>query len=258
MIRRRCTRKFAKFLVLALFFIPTISAYGHIYLGGTLAANFAHLGNRSPQITYFSGTTITDDYPLKSNNKITTVYGANGGYEFTSEHMKPTIALGLGIYGNLGDYHFDGQVVETATGNLSNTLYDYSFNITSTRLMAEIQLNWELSQFAPFLNFGLGSAWNSMTSYREIAINGTTYPPLMPFRSHMNNNFAYQVGFGVSTAINLSSTKSNFEKDRISIGYRYINLGQTTFGTRGPEYPFKLNTGLLQTNEIYVGYTHLF
>lgn len=259
MLNTPCTYRLGRFLALPLCIIPAISAHGQMYLGGSLAASFAHLGHRSPQISYFSGTIITDDYPLRSNNQESTVYGAAAGYEFEGNGaMKPAIALGLGVYGNLGDYQFKGQVIETANGDPASTLYSYRFNAVSTRLMGEIQLNWKLSQFMPFLNFGLGSAWNSFTSYHEGKGNGMGYPPLLPFRSHMNHNVAYQAGCGISSTIQLSQNKSSMGQDRIAVGYRYVNLGQTTFGTRGSAYPFKLNTGLLETNEVFVAYTHLF
>lgn len=246
--------------VLALFvsFIPSLSAQGHLYVGGAIAANFAQFSHNAPEISYFSGTKITDDYPLASTHPEATVLSGTIGYEFRGSHWKPAVALGLGVYGNLADYTFKGSVTETAAEDPGTRLYKYNYHLTSMRLMAEMQLNWTLTQLSPFVNFGLGSAWSNLTGYNETAINPVGYPPLLPFRSQNTLNVAFQIGCGVSTSFNVANSHSDFLHERISVGYRYVNLGSTSFGTRGPQYPFKLNPGLLQTNEIYFGYTHLF
>lgn len=255
-----CKNKLICFLALPFFSIPTFAANGHGYIGGSIAASFAQLGNNSPQITYFSGSRIRDNYPLKNNHPEAAVLGGNGGYEFTGTGtlLNPSIDLGAGIYGDLSTYHYTGHLIETAAGDRSNTLYDYKFHLTSMRVLAEIQLNWMLAQLSPFFNFGLGSSWNRVSGYHETAVTLNGYPPLQPFRAKTNEHFAYQVGAGVSSMFRFSNLKSAFPQERISVGYRYVNLGSTSFGTRGSAYPHRLNMGLLQTNEVYLNYTHFF
>jgi hypothetical protein len=253
-----CKNILIGFLASFFFFIPTCSANGHIYLGASVAASFAQQGTASPQISYFSGDIITDAYPHNNNNASTAIFGINAGYEFSGAHWNPSIAFGLGIYSNLVDYNYQGQVIETAAGDASTTLYNYSYNINSKRLMAEVQLSWLVAKLSPFLNFGVGTSWNRMNNYHEMQINSTSYPPFPPFQTRTNDNIAYQAGIGLSTAFNFASTKSDDPKERISLGYRYVNLGTTAFRTRGSVYPFVLNTGLLKTNDVYLSYTHLF
>ncbi len=247
------------YFLLGLFFsIPAVAASGHMYIGSSLGASFAKLGNSYPQIAYLSGATITDAYPLNSNRASTPVFSVNGGYEFTGANWQPAIALGLGVYTNLADYGYNGQLIETAQGDPSSTLYNYSYRINSSRVMAEIQFTWMLWKLSPFINFGAGTARNSLTGYTETPVTSTGFVALPPFQSQTNVNFAYQAGLGVSAAFNFAGSVSDFPKERISVGYRYVNLGTTAFGTRGSVYPYQLNTGLFKTNDLYLSYTHLF
>ena len=245
-------------LATSCFSVSVFSAYGHAYVGASIAASFAHLGNRSPQIAYTSGALITDAYPLNNTNVSTVLGSINGGYEFTGLEWKPSIALGLGLYSTLGDYRYGGQVVETALGNASSTLYDYYYHINSTRLMAEIQLTWMLKSFLPFINLGVGSAWNRMNNYHEIAASPNGYVAVPPFQPHTNANLAYQAGFGLGKAFNFAGDKPGILHERVSVGYRYVYLGNTTFGARDLTYPYQLSTGRLETNDIYLSYSHLF
>jgi opacity protein-like surface antigen len=246
------------FVALCVISFPVFSATGHMYAGASLGGSYAHIGNSSPQITYSSGVPIIDDYPLGSQNVSTTMLSLNGGYEYPGANWMPAIAVGLGLYTNPADYDFNGQVIETVTGEAPARLYNYTYNINNTRLMAEVQLTWLMKHLSPFISFGAGPGWNRTNSYMESVVTSTGFVALPPFQSRNNLNLAYQAGIGVSFAFNYANPAADFLQDRISIGYRYVNMGQTSFGTRGVEYPHSLNTGSLQTNDIYISYTHLF
>jgi opacity protein-like surface antigen len=236
------------------------SASGHFYLGASLAASSMESSHSDPKISYFSGTIITDRYPLKDEHETSPVLGVNGGYAFTHEGSRwmPALALGLGVYTNLSDYNYKGRVVERANGDPASALYNYKYQVNSTRLMAEAQFNWMMSLFSPFINVGVGEAWNKLNDYHERSFDMTSYPPLPPFHSHSNSNFAWQLGVGLSKAFHYTDEKSGFAQDVISVGYRYANLGDASSGIRGSIYPHKLNIGTLQTSDVYLSYTHLF
>jgi opacity protein-like surface antigen len=251
------TNKRLSWLIIFLFPASVFAANGHIYLGGTIGASVAEVGNSNPRINYYDGF-LTDAYPIHRSHATTAIIGLNGGYEFVGEGLTPAIALGLGIYGTPGEYDYKGQLVETAEGDPSSTLYNYKYNINSTRLMLEAQFTWMLERFEPFINIGVGSAWNRISGYKESPVDSTGYVPLPPFQSRTNTNFAYQVGLGVGYAFNFSRCMSNYQHERISLGYRYVNLGDASFGTRGVVYPYSLDTGRLTSNEVYLTYTHLF
>jgi opacity protein-like surface antigen len=238
-----------------------ITSYGQVYLGGSVGASFVDLGNNRPEISYFSGALITDDYPLTNNNKAAFLYSINIGYELPKICEQLSLAFGLGWYANPSNEHFQGQVVETPAGDPGSTLYNYKFETLSRRLMLEMQVSWlqapflplfgGMSNLSPFIQVGIGPSWNRMHGYHEMAFDNTSYPPLAPFQSRTKTEFAYQVGFGLSKGFHQ-------DRDRISIGYRYANLGNTAFGSRGASYPYALHTGTLQNNEVYLGFTHLF
>lgn len=246
-----------RFFVLFFPFIPVFSTCGHFYAGVSVGPSYAKLGNNNPKISYESGSLITDAYPLSSNRSLSVTMSVNGGYEFMGAHWKPSTALGLGVYFNPQDYHYSGRVIETAAGSASSTLYNYHYKMNSTRAIAEMQLTWILAYVSPFINFGIGAAWNKADSYRETAVSSTGYSPVPFFHSRTNLNFAYQVGLGISAAFNFVS-KSDFLRERVSVGYRYVGSGKTSFGTRGFTYPHRLHTGSLTSDDVYFNYTHLF
>jgi opacity protein-like surface antigen len=246
------------FQTIVFLFSPTLFAStGHIYLAGSAGASWANFENSNPKIHYYDGL-LSDAYPVDKNHETAAVFSVNGGYEFEGSCLIPAIALGLGLYGT-DNYEYEGQLIETAAGGSSSTLYNYKFNLKSQRLMAEAQFTWLFAnKLAPFINVGVGSAWNRMSDYTETSVNSTGYVTLPSFESHTNTNFAYQVGLGMGYAFNFSKDQSHYQHERISFGYRYVNLGDASFDTRGVDYPYNLDFGHIETNEIYLSYTHLF
>lgn len=163
--------------VYALCIIPSLTAYGgQAYLGGSIAGSSARTANQSPAIVYNSGTRITDAYPLNKQQDTSALLSVNGGYEWAGSGQLPIIDLGLGLYTNLSNYHFNGKVVETALGDPSALLYHYQYHLYSTRLMAELQLAWLVKRFMPFVNVGIGPAWNRLDNYQETGAGSTGYP----------------------------------------------------------------------------------
>jgi len=251
--------RFIRCVALSAFAIPgAMAATGHAYLGTSLAGSHARLGNSSPQISYFSGATITDAYPLNDNYALKAVWGINGGYQFTGQDKMPSVALGLGAYSTLSGYGFDGRLIETAAGDSGATLYHYDYKIKSARLMAEAQLSWAFGEAIPFVDAGIGAAWNRSSGYGETAVTSMGYPPLPGFQSRTHRNLAWQAGFGLGEAFNFGQSKSDYQHERMAIGYRYVDTGTASFGGRNAIYPYALNLGTLRTNDVYISYTHLF
>lgn len=244
---------------LILFFLSTspFAASGHIYLGGTIGASMVKIGNSNPIIHYYNHQ-LTDAYPVQGKYATTPVIGINGGYEFAGAGLTPAIAIGLGMYDTPIDDSYRGQLIETAIGDPSSTLYHYIYNVSSTRLMLEAQCRWILlGKFVPFINVGMGPAWNRLNGYTESPVDNTGYVALPPFQSRSHTYFAYQAGLGVGYAFNLGHCTSGYLHERISLGYQYVDLGNASFGTRGVVYPYRLDVGRLTNHEIYLTYTHL-
>ncbi len=245
-------------LILFLISTSVFSANGHIFLGGTIGASEAIMSNNTPTINYYNGN-LMDAYPLHRKHANAAIIGVNSGYEFEGDGLIPAIALGLGVYATPGDFDYKGQLIETAIGDPSSALYNYKYHVNSTRLMFETQFTWTLlKKFVPFINIGMGPAWNRLSGYKESPVDSTGYVALPPFQSHTNINFTYQAGLGVGYAFNFDRGAADYQHERIALGYRYVNLGDNSFGTRGAVYPYSLDTGRLTSNEAYLTYTHLF
>ena len=244
---------------LACLLLSTTAAFAkdeHFYLGGSLGASIANLGNTNPQ-NNIPNSTVVESFPPNSKHATAGIFSLNAGYEFVGISLKPAISIGLGIYRNLNSYNFNGKRIQSISGLPGGTtLNNYKYSLNSARLMAEVQLIWILGKFAPFVNFGMGRAWNQATGYSETLVNGASLPP--PFRSHTSINFAYQGGFGVSYLFNFSKAKADFQTERLSLGYRFVDVGDATFTTRGSPFAYSLDTGRLKASDIYFSYTHLF
>jgi opacity protein-like surface antigen len=231
---------------------------GRLYLGGSVGFSQLNTENRNQNINYYSGF-LNDAYPNQNSNSNVGVVSIQGGYEFAGEKREiPAIAVGLGLYGMPSEYGHGGQLVETALGDAPSTLYNYRYNVDSTRLMAEAKFTWTVKHFTPFVDIGLGLAAVRLMNYNEVSTDNIGYPPLPPFKNQTNVNFAFQAGLGVGYELNFSQDNSELQHERISLGYRYVNLGDNNFGTRGSAYPYKLRLGNLSSQDIYLAFNHLF
>lgn len=259
MLFRFLTRSVTFLCMNSLFMISSVYAIapGHAYLSFVSAASTGWVGQNNPQITYYSGG-LNDAYPPTGTHTNAAQFGGNGGYEFVGKGRVPAIAIGLGLYGTPVGYTYRGQVIETALGDAPNTLYNYRYTINSTRLMVETQFTWMVRSFTPFINLGIGPTWNHLNNYHEFPVSSTGFVAVRPFRSNTVTNFAYQAGLGIGYAFSFFPHTCDFKSERISVGYRYENLGNNSFGTRGSVYPYALKVGRLQTNDVYMTYTHLF
>jgi hypothetical protein len=245
------------------FFLASLStisfaANGHFYLSSEVGGSILAIDNNNLQINYYNGF-LNDAYPLQKKTAATSLFSLSGGYEFASSAgLRPALSLGLGVYTTPTEYGYSGQLVETALGDASSALYNYKYNLASTRLMVETQLTWAIKQFAPYVDVGLGSAWTQANGYSETIATPDGYVALPAFQNRTNRHFAYQAGLGVGYAFNFLSNSASFKHERMSVGYRYVNLGNASFGTRGSIYPYKLNLGQLRSNDVYVSFTHIF
>ena len=134
----------------------------------------------------------------------------NGGYEFSPSGKKPAVAFGLGVYNTPAHYYYAGQLIETSANKSTTIPYNFNYHVTSSRLMAEMQLTWKLLKLvSPFFNLGVGSAWNRLSTYSESVATGTGVVALPPFQSHSQTNFAYPLGVGLASEFNFSKERKD-------------------------------------------------
>ncbi len=228
----------------------------HFFVGMDAAASFAKGGSNDPMIVYDG--IIRDTYTTNNNNSVRPMLGINTGIEFVPQSGSPTFDIGIAGYTNPSPYSYYGNITEQAGNDPAAMLYGYHFNVVSSRIMAEVQLNWVVGQFSPFIKGGAGLAWNRAKRYKE-SQSDPNYPPLPPFESKTTNNFAWEGGLGISFLFNTSEDDpADFLQDRVSLGYRYVSVGQVSFGTRGGPYPYSFNLGNMAMNDIYLSYDHFF
>lgn len=243
--------------ILLTLLILSSSAYAlpngnYIYMSGLVSSSRLKIANTMPTINYNS---FTDVYNIPTNIQSSFAGGLRGGYEFSSFGQGVSFDLGLGVYTG-SSYEYYGTLVETADGDPDSTLYNFRFNIRSIRVMAETQLNLLFGNISPFINGGIGPAWNNTQQYTEYSSNDSNYPPLPPFKNKTRTSMAWQVGLGISYVF--AQNPDATPNQRLALGYQYVNLGQSETGERGDEYPYSLIPGAITANEIYFSYTHLF
>lgn len=229
---------------------------GRVYVGGTIATSSTQISNNHPSINYYDGN-LTDDYPVHGSRSNQALFGINAGYEFTGNSIIPAVALGLGIYSS-PRHTYHGRVVETALGDPSFALYANKFHIDTARMMVETQFNWAYRSILPYINLGVGLVWNHVQGYQETSLDNIGYVPLPAFRSKTLTHFAYQIGIGIGYDFQFLNDPFPCQRERISLGYRFVDLGRVSFGTRGSDYPYRLNLGRLSAQEFYLIYAHYF
>lgn len=228
------------------------SHHGSLYLGIIAGTTAAIVGEQQLDTTQGISNGCLRYLPT-NNYSWAALYGINVGYEFKLESYENNlVSFGIGIYQS-SNYAAKGQAWFIYP-NSDDALANYAYKLQSTRFMAELQLarQFELKKIKliPFVTFGIGPALNFANSYQETKV-GSTYPLAAGFKTQLNIRFVYQAGVGVACPFNA-------DRDRLSIAYRFVDLGNAHFDS-AEGYPlYQLNVGRIRANEIYLGYTHSF
>lgn len=253
--------------------MPALALDGHWYAGAGYGKGLATLGNSNPEVTYYYGY-LTDAYPLTNSQTSAGVANVSGGYEWPAMRSGwPAIAVGVGLYTTPKSYNYQGQVNETALGSESKDYYDYQFQLSSTRLMVETTFTWTVAQqWRPYGELGIGVALNTVSDYSESVASSNThgYVTTPPFESKTTSNVAYQVGVGLGYDFNFDDINTfdadsdyvadSFQHERLKIGYRWVDSGSASTGTRSidPYNSYNIDLGTVKTQELYISFTHYF
>jgi hypothetical protein len=196
------------------------------------------------------GVNLPDNY-RNTGSENTGVFGAGIGYEFTRAKAHtwfPSNRLGV-FYDYYSPSAVSGQIEKWQTV----TAYTYTIDVFSNTLWLGDQLDlFKWSYFTPFIEVGLGIAWNNASNYNERATpnnnddrdecNGSA-----AFADHTTTSFAWRAGMGV----NLTLPCSSCEHWNVGLLYRYADLGHAKTGA-SDHYP-SVNKGIeteLRSNEV--------
>ncbi len=185
------------------------------------------------------------------DNYVSNQLGNNGtaglgvGYQFIFSHTwLPANRLGL-IYDYTSQTKLSGHIDKWQ----EVTTYNYHYQASANTLWIDDQLDlFSYNNFIPFLEVGIGSAWNQTSYYREAALSNV---PLQDVRSqtaafanHTQTEFAYRVGAGVNFRLT--------HQLNLGLQYRYDSLGSISTGNSkyyptvaNLDAPFRVNSVLL-------------
>ena len=231
----------------------------HPYLSGELSQDTISNSISQPVISYYDNQ-INDAYPLNKNRVNTTQWSVHSGYEWQPLSSKWIFSAGIGFYNDVKPYTRSGAMDESILGDNPTHLYDYELQGMNRRLMFETSAlyAWNNHLFG-YADAGVGRAWNKLYGYQETVATPDGFVALAPFQDNTTTNIAYQFGGGLGYAFNLfSSPENSTNRERLSMGYRFVNLGKAALNIRDNTYAYPLDFGTLKAQEWYCRFTYLF
>ncbi|MGA2655726.1 MAG: hypothetical protein ABSF18_07085 [Gammaproteobacteria bacterium] len=194
------------------------------------------------------GVNFPDDY-VNSGIDNVGIVGAGLGYAFTlNDDDDWFFENRLGLY---YDYYSKGKVDGYINKWQTTKTYDYTFTVNSNTLWLGDQLDlFEWNELIPFVEVGLGIAWNTAGKYSETPL------PEVPeqdrrdesaaFADHTRTEFAWRVGAGIN--VDLQDWTHGLTA---GILYRFVDLGTAKTGA-SENYPTVVNSleTKLRSNEL--------
>ncbi len=162
----------------------------------------------------------------------------------------PSYSLGV-LYQYFFEINAGGTVTQYSLPEFTN--YTYNLNLSSNVVMAAAKLNlFEYAQkISPFINGGIGGAFNKSSGYNEIALPGVTPRQSPGFANNTTSQFAYMAGAGLDYKVN--------QQLIVSVGYNYSNLGNFSSGQGMQAWSGQsLNLGTYQSNDVFASISYLF
>jgi opacity protein-like surface antigen len=198
----------------------------------TLGADIENTGKTTTNITFLPP--FYNTYAGTNQSQPQVLGGIFLGAEFDLASNWAT-QVGISYYQSSTDIPGDiYQFGLPAYNNLS-----YTYNITSRRLLAETKLLYAFkSIYHPYIDVGIGEAFNQSNNYSEFPTVSSSVPMPSSFGNNSTNHFTYIAGLGVDVDINKNL--------RVGAGYRYANFGNTRLGTS----PLQADTNTLYTHAI--------
>ena len=195
------------------------------------------------------------DYYVTSIKSNTQSFGLSGGYEFSNifsgmnNRWFPSYRVGL-AYDYYAPQKLSG-VIDLYNSNLEG--YTYQMKTHSNTLWLENQVDLvHVKNFTPFLELGVGAAWNTTKDYSETPVSSNVDPreQSAALLNHTNRAFAYRTGIGLNYQPKASGLN-------IGLLYRYTDRGVAKTGA-SPNYAeiTSLNSPRLRSNDVLLTFRY--
>ena len=189
-----------------------------------------------------------DTYSLNHSNGAVVALSAGRRWERDYQWL-PAYSVGI-AWQHFFNSRMNGTVMQYSDPAFLN--YDYSWNVQSDMLLASAKLNLvQYQKLSPYINGGIGGAFNQTSGYSETPLAGVTPRDTPGFTNNSSNQFAYQVGAG----LDLQASKNVI----FSLGYNYQNVGNLSSGPGvGTWANQSLGSGSFGSREVLAQVNYLF
>jgi len=189
-----------------------------------------------------------DIYSTNDNGQV--FLGASLGRRWNRDSLwLPAFSLG-GVYQYFFKNNAGGTVMQYSTPEFKN--YDYQWNVSSNVILATAKLNLvQYNRLSPYVQGGIGAAFNRASGYSETALPGVTARVSPGFTDNTSSQFAYNAGAGVDLQL--------APQFIFSIGYLYQDLGDVSSGAGMQDWAGKsLHLSSSHSNDVFVSMNYLF
>jgi opacity protein-like surface antigen len=220
------------------------------YASAGVGGQFPRLNSSMTVNNGSSFPTPFDQDIYSTTNNAQVFFGASVGRRWQNDNdWLPALSVGV-LYEYFWANNLGGTITQFSIPQFNN--YNYTWNTASHVVLASAKLNlFRYNWLSPYVNGGLGGAFNRASSYRELADPEVTARVSPSFAANTSNQFAYNAGVGVDF-----HCASQFF---LSIGYLYQDLGKVTSGQGTQNWAGQsLNLGKYHSNDVMASVTYLF
>ena len=229
---------------------PRVSTQDSWFVAGAAGVQNANI-NR--YLTANNGSSYASPYNKDSYSTqadTAALIAAEVGYRWQRhEQWLPYYSLSL-YYNHLFATNIGDQITQYSLPDFTN--YNYNWNVSSDVLLPSLKLNlFQYNQLMPYINGGVGIAFNHASNYSETPLTGITARISPAFTNNTSTEFAYKLGAGVDWSIN--------SQWMLSAGYAFEALGNissgngvtTWAGDALQSHAYQTNTALLSVSYLF-------
>jgi len=228
-------------------FMPTKKNW---YASAGVGGQFPTLNSSMTVNNGSSFPTPFDQDIYSTTNHAQVFFGASVGRRWQRDNnWLPALSVGV-LYEYFWANNVGGTITQFSIPQFNN--YNYTWNTASNVVLASAKLNlFQYNWLSPYVNGGLGGAFNRASSYREMAFPEVTARVSPGFAANTSHQFAYNAGVGVDF-----QCASQF---LLSIGYLYQDLGKVSSGQGTQSWEGQsLNLGKYHSHGVMASVTYLF